>query len=143
MNIPINVDFESYKDNFWKGFSVHETKYIAVGLAFGAALGFFLYFRMHLPLLICVYPSTLAVAPIAWMGMYRTENGLTMATRKKAKQYRMKTAHLCYRAREYRPEDRINDCTSDSPVPETAKVQKRMLKALKKNYRKYRKRRQT
>lgn len=104
MNIPINRDLErDYKDDFWKGFSLREAKYIAAGLAVAVAAGMFCWLYLKLPVTAAIYIGVPTAAPILYLGFKRTANGLTPLEDRRAVRYRKATKKLCYKAGEYDP----------------------------------------
>ena len=131
MNIPINKDFEAeYKNNAWKGFSLHELKYIVGGIAV-AAIGFaFLFFVIRLYYQLAIALSLCAMIPVMQLGFKRTENGLSTWQALKAKEYRENTSCLLYKAEEYEPYE-------PREIRVATGITKEELKILKRKYRKY------
>lgn len=77
MNTPINEDFDKYRDDFWKGLTLRETKWGAGAVAAGIAgmLFFVFYLKWN------TFVSTLLVMPfvvlIGFNGFF-SKNGMTI-----------------------------------------------------------------
>lgn len=130
MNIPINKDFEhDYRETVFKGFTLHEAKYVTAGLTLMVSFCLFWWYFMGISPVLAVYISVPAGAPVVIAGFWKSQNGLTLKEHLAAVRYRKATGRLCYRAGEYKP-----------PAEETAarQIQKgRSLKEQKKLHRKY------
>lgn len=102
MNIPINKDFEhDYRETVFKGFTMHEAKYVFAGLVIIVSVCVFLWFFVGLSPVLAVYISVPAGAPVIIAGFWQSPNGLTLKAQMKAVKYRKATELLCYRAGEY------------------------------------------
>lgn len=102
MNIPINKDFErDYKDNAWRGFSLHELKYLAAGVCVAVILCLVLWRCVGLSVTAAIYIGIPGGCPLILAGFWRAENGLDLKGCYAASKYRKATAKLSYRAGEY------------------------------------------
>lgn len=56
MNIPINKDFEhDYRETVYKGFTLHEAKYVLAGLVLIVSVCLFLWRYIGISPVLCIY----------------------------------------------------------------------------------------
>lgn len=80
-NIKINKDFKVlYKDDFFKGFSLKETAYIALGFLLGGGVAVGLHFLTGLEIKITVYFGIAVAAVIIFLGCYLYKGFLPLST---------------------------------------------------------------
>lgn len=104
MQIPINKDYaKEYRIGVWKGFTLHEVKYMVLGTAVSVVCGSILIFALGLHYQIAIPASVFLMFPVARMGFWESETGLNRMEYKKARKYRKSTAVLLNRAGECRP----------------------------------------
>lgn len=99
MQIQINKDFQEYKEDFWRGFSLKEL--LSIGIATGTCAGFIflLYQFLHIPLTGAVYLSVPVAIPILMTGFYRYQ-GMTLAELIRERIWQARTEILAYEAGE-------------------------------------------
>lgn len=68
MQIPVNKNIDSYKDDFFKGLSFRETLYSFLTLVMGTAAFFLCYLILKLPQTISLYIALPAAMPFAMAG---------------------------------------------------------------------------
>ena len=79
MNIPINKDFEhDYRETVYKGFTLHEAKYVLAGLVLIVSVCLFLWRYIGISPVLAVYISVPVGAPIMIAGFWQSKNGLTL-----------------------------------------------------------------
>lgn len=76
MNIPINQDFDKYKEDFYKGLSKRETKYGAMAFFSGILIMFLMMFVLHANSLLATFVSMPIITLLGMNGFY-TKNGMS------------------------------------------------------------------
>jgi len=70
INIKINKEIRSVKENAVAGFSLYEALFLLVGILLGVSIGCLLYFKLKVPLNIVAFVSVFIVAPFGFLGMW-------------------------------------------------------------------------
>ena len=77
MGLIINMcnDVEKYEENVMGGFNLKKTFYILLAVLVGAVVMAFLYFVLHVNIILCVYLMMLFIVPIILKGFYGQVQG--------------------------------------------------------------------
>ena len=105
MNIKINKDFEEYKDDFARGFTLSEVVSIAVSLVLSGILVYCLWAFGGIKPDIAVYIAVPFGIPILMLGFYKYQ-GMSVVALIKEMRYTKKTSVLAFAAQEYTEENK-------------------------------------
>lgn len=101
MNIKLNKDFLTvYRNDFWKGFSIHELIYVGAGGLCGAASAALLYFKFHIDVTLSIYIGVPVAFPVILFGFYKYQGYLPVAGLLKEMLYTYRSRKLSYSSTE-------------------------------------------
>lgn len=108
MNIKINKDFlTEYRNDFWKGFTVHELVYVGIGGLCGAATAALLYFKFHLEVTLSIYTGVPVAFPIILFGFYKYQGYMPVKQLLKEMLYTYMSSEISYSSTEEKHAARV------------------------------------
>ena len=108
MNIKLNKDFlTAYRNDFWKGFSIHELIYVGAGGLCGAASAALLYFKFHIDVTLSIYIGVPVAFPVILFGFYKYQGYLPVAQLLKEMLYTYQSRKLSYDSTEEKIKDKV------------------------------------